>query len=140
MTEKIKNCLEKNEEILWTGKPQITKMLDEDVKVDALRRIAISASVCILLVAGYFAICMKNGVSVKWGLVAVVIAICVIAVSHIFTCWKSLKKVVYVITDQRVIIWHSEFKLYALPLKNVDMIQIVTGKNGMDSLCIGAPA
>lgn len=75
-----------------------------------------------------------------WAIVVVILELGLLSITHIFTSWNSLGRVEYVITNKRVMIWHSEDKQIALALKKITESKIVTGANGMDSLCIGTPA
>ena len=140
MNESINKYLVKGEEVLWTGKPVKTKFFDEDVKTSYLAQLIITGCVCVFLVAGYFALCAKNNANVMIGMVGVIVLLCCLPVSSIFTVWRSLGKLSYVITNQRAIIWLSCYKMLSLPLTCVDAVVITRGKNGMDSLCIGSPA
>lgn len=139
MTDNEQIRLEKNETIQWTGKPIKTKFLDEDVKSRYILELAITAAVCVFLIVGYLILCQKNDTEIMFGMIAIIILLTVLPVSSIFSVWFSLGKLTYVITNQRVMIWHSSNKVFALDLKNVDSITIVSGKNGMESLCIGSP-
>ena len=139
MNERIEKTLGKNEKILWLGKPQKTKLMDEDVKCSYIRSILISAAICVALVSGYLAICLTKDIDIMWAVVAVIVVLCLLGSLHIFTCWKAIGRVTYVITNKHVIIWHSEDKQISLPRRKITEVKIVTGKNGYDSLCIGTP-
>ena len=140
MNDTINKYLEKDEQVLWTGKPVKTKFMDEDVKTSYLTQLIVTGCVCVLLVAGYLALCAKNNANVMIGMVGIIVLLCCLPVSSIFSVWRSLGKLSYVITNQRAIIWLSCYKMLSLPLSCVDSVVIVRGKNGMDSLCIGSPA
>lgn len=139
MNQEIQKVLNKEEKILWTGKPQQGKIFDEDTKKNNWLRIALASAVCLLLNGVYIGYCLSSGTDVKIGVVVVVVVLAFFAVLNIFTTWKALGKIVYVITDQRVMIYHSSDKAISLPLKKIDETLVVTGANGMDSLCIGSP-
>ena len=140
MNESIIKKLEKGEEILWSGKPIKTTFLDEDVKKKYILELIITAAVCIFMVVGYILLCQKNNAEIKPILLAVVILLCILPVSSIFSVWRSLGSATYFVTNQRAIIYRGGDNILALDLRMVDSVSIVRGKNGMDSLCIGSPA
>ena len=140
MNEEIKRILEKDERILWTGKPQKNALFDEDTKQRSILRIVLSTAIPLLLIGIYVNSCVKNGLSVRIGLVAALAVIGLCAMMGIYTTWRTLGKIEYVITDQRVYIFHAYDKYFALPLELIDETRVVTGANGLDSLCIGSPA
>lgn len=140
MNERVAKILGKNEKILWTGKPQKSKLMDEDVKAANIRSILISAAISLALVAGYLYICLTKDIEIMWAVVIVIVVLGLLMVLHIFTCWNALNRIIYVITNKRVMIWHSEDKVISLSRKKITEFTVVTGKNGYESLCIGAPA
>ena len=140
MNERVEKTLGKNEKILWIGKPQKSKLMDEDVKATNIRTILISAAICVALVGGYLYVCFTKGIEIMWAVLAVIVALSALGVLHIYTCWHTLNRVIYVITNKRVMIWHSEDKVISLSRKKITEFTVVTGKNGFDSLCIGTPA
>ena len=140
MNESIHKYLDKDEKVLWTGKPVKTRFFDEDVKKSYITQLAVTVAVCAFLVIGYLSLCAKNNTPVMIGLLGIIVLLSFLPVSSIFSVWKGLGKLTYVITNQRAIIWLSCYKMLSLSLQDVDTAVIVTGKNGMDSLCIGSPA
>lgn len=140
MEERIEKTLGKNERILWTGKPCKTKLMDEDVKKSYTSSFVVTALVCAALIAGYIGICLSNDIPIMWAVIAVILALGVLSVTYIFTSYNALGKIVYVLTNKRAIIWHSEDKQLSISRSRISESKIVTGPNGHDSLCIGTPA
>ena len=65
MNEEIKRILEKDEKILWTGKPQKNALFDEDTKQRSILRIVLSTAIPLLLIGIYVNSCVKNGLSLN---------------------------------------------------------------------------
>lgn len=139
-TEKIKGMLKKNEQVLWAGKPIKNEWLDKDVKAANIKRIVIGMTVALVLAVAYTIYCVKREIGVMWGVDLVLILMGVLLVSDTVTCWMKLKDAVYAVTDRRVLVWLADDSNFALPLDQVDEMRIITGDNGLDSLCIGSPA
>jgi len=138
MNQYIQKILAEDESILWTGRPQMTKLFDEDTKKHSILRIIVSAAVGLALLGGYFAMCANSGTELK-PMIPVVIFVCsFFAISGIFTSFRALNKTTYYITNQNVILVRGSDKHFSLPLSMVDDTKVIRGDNGLDSLCIGS--
>lgn len=138
--ENLEKMLKKDETILWSGSPVRTKWLDEDVRSSYLRRIIIGLAVTFGLIIAYTVHCLNAGLELKWGINVVILVLGSVIISDTISNWFTLKKTIYGVTNQRVLVYASETKKHELSLDNVDSLRIVQGRNGKDSLCIGSPA
>ena len=75
MEERIKDNLVQGEEILWSSRPAAFQPMDKTHKSYYIRRSIIVAVVSAVILAAYFYSAIATSAGIKWGVVAVLLAV-----------------------------------------------------------------
>lgn len=105
MEELLKESLREEETLLWSGRPEAFETLDKTHKVPFIRKGIIAALVTIAICAAYVIFAQIKNVPLKPA-VLVIVAACGIFVilRGLIDASKLRKRVLYAITDKRLII------------------------------------
>lgn len=104
MEESLKNALNADEKLLWSGRPVAFDTLDATHKRSFVVKTAISTAVVVLLLALYIWYALTSGVGVK-GFVVIVLLACGAfgPVSTFSDAARLRKNIIYAATDKRLI-------------------------------------
>lgn len=129
--EKLNTMLENGETIQWSGVARPYSVFDETRKKGTILSVCIALAWAALSIGGYYAAIASSGAEAKTGLVLFLLAI------SFFILWMPLsdkgkiKKLLYAITDKRVIIGTSENNPpITMPIADIDAIRLDNADNG----------
>ncbi len=136
MDELIKGSLTQGEEILWSGKPADFQPMDKTHKSYYIRRSIIVAVVSAALLAAYFYSASATGAGIKWGVVAVLLAVAVYSlVAPIFDI-KRLRSCSYVLTNENLfLVTPSDVR--SVKLSSIPTARLAKDEDGLSSLLCG---
>ena len=138
MEELLKKAMEDGENLLWSARPEKFETLDRTYKPIFLRKLIISLLVGVIFTVGYILLARKNGVALKWGVVAVVWVFCALSPVGIFRDAKALaKNTVYGITDKRLITVANTDAIRTVPYDKLEQAALYTDEDGHTSLICG---
>ncbi len=103
MEEILKDELRQGEKILWKGKPENFETLDLTHKKPLINRAIFIITIVALLCIIYAVYAISNNIEVKYILIVVAMFCAVMGVVNGFNQGRKMKKMTYVITDQRII-------------------------------------
>ena len=139
MEEKIREVLEKGEELLWIGSPEPFETMDKTYGGRIKRGLAIKLVVGIALIVLYILAVRKNGAELMSGVI-IVLAFCTVyaVINPWLTANKLRKKIGYAVTDRRLISVTSEVK--GVPYEQIREAVIRTDEDGHSTLLCGSDA
>ena len=139
MEEKIRESLEKGEELLWIGSPEQFDTMDKSNGGSIRRGSIIKAVVTVTLVVLYILAAKKNGADIMPVLIVLLVACGGYAIANPFlTADKLRKKVCYAVTDRRLVTVTSEVK--GVPYELIREAVIKTDADGHSTLLCGHDA
>ena len=104
MEELLKKAMDKDEKLLWSGRPEKFETFDKTYSPIFKRKIIISALIGIILTVGFIILSARANMEIKWGAIVIIWLFCVIAPINIYRDANTLtKKIMYGITDRRFI-------------------------------------
>lgn len=104
MKEKLKDYLERGEEILWHSRAEQFEAMDRTHKAYYIRRGVIAAAILILLLAFYIPTAIKTGAGVKLGVVIVIVAAGIYGICSPMLDVRKLRKMEYVLTNEKLML------------------------------------
>ncbi len=138
MEEILKEELRPGEKILWRGKPEPFEILDLTHKkpliTKAILIIAIVALICVI----YVAYAISAGIGVKYILVVAAMLCAIMGALNGFNEGRKMKKVNYVVTDQRIISILDLPK--SLEYAKIKEVEFKTDEDGLTSVLFGETA
>ncbi len=140
MDEKLKKILKSNEEIQWMGQPEKTPLLAGKAGKGILIRWLICAVLAAALTVVYWLYCDGHD-GTEFSPIMLVFTIGI----PLAIAWgpigenNKLTKLHYVITDQRIIMYHGDIN-FSMERSRVDEIRVRTLDNGNSALYFGKPA
>ena len=138
MDEMLMTGLLPDEKILWRGKAEPFTTLDKTHK----KRFAVSACIGLLITVvvaiAYFAAVARGGLRAKPYVLLIVLLLCGIPVFNMLGDASKLKKMEYVVTDQRLIVLRDSLR--PMPLKNIHEAGFGTDADGHVSFLCGKDA
>ena len=119
MEELLKDSLEKDENLLWSGRPETFETLDTTNKRNFIIKTVVSVVVAAVLMALYIVYALKSGVGIKAFVVVLLVVCAVFGPLNTFTDASKLrKKVLYAVTDKRLLVVRDS-------IKDVDYVCII---------------
>jgi len=140
MDEKLKKILKTNEEIQWMGQPEKTPLLAGQAGKNIIVRWIICAVLAVVLTAVYWFYCDGHD-GTEFNAIMLIFTIGI----PVAIAWspvgenKKLTALHYVITDQRVIMYHGEIN-FSMDRSRVDEIRVRALENGNSAIYFGKPA
>lgn len=139
MEEKIRESLEKGEELLWIGSPEQFDTMDKSNGGSIRLGSIIKAVVTVALIVLYVLAAKKNGADIMPVLIVLLVACGGYAIANPFlTADKLRKKTGYAVTDRRLITVTSEVK--GIPYELIKEAAVKTDADGHSTLLCGADA
>lgn len=124
MKERLKDYLDHGEEILWHGRTEPFKAMDQTHKTYYIRRGIIAAVVLILLNTLYISTALKTGAGIKPAVAIVIIAAGLYGIFSPFLDVRKLRKTEYVLTTEKLLLVSPSdvrsVKLSAIPTARLD--------------------
>lgn len=137
--KRLNELLHEGEQLRWAGKSQVTKALDADNRKSALWTVGLAGVLTLLLILLYSLSLKNNGDSPRTGIIVFILAIGAAVGLGPFNTFRKVKKVIYAVTSERIIVSVDADKSFDLPLDKADTVMKVTGQDGYTSLLIGTP-
>ena len=139
MEELLKEALREDEKLLWSGRPEAFETLDKTHKSPFIRSGIITAVVTIALCVAYVILAKANDVPLKPA-VLVIVAACgiFIIVRGLLDASKIKKRVLYAITDKRLIILTDSAK--SVEYSAINVAKLDRDEDGHTSLLCGEDA
>lgn len=141
MEEMLKNALDNDEKLLWSGRPEAFDTFDETNKKHFIKKVITAAVITALLVAGYALLVAGSG-NFKLSIVVIILVFAVYSpMNLILDANKLKKKVLYGITDKRLItvidsarsVHYTEIKTAALKTDPEGHTTLLCGHEAVDS-------
>lgn len=124
MEERIGKLLKAEEQIRWTGKPENDPFFTAANKGRLIVRWIIMAIVAVGLSVAYAVYCTNKHITYYWVVNIFTIGVPLYAAVLPYMDYKRLRKVVYAITDRRVIVSANPNRTFDMNLADVDRIEI----------------
>lgn len=135
----ILSALDKDEKLLWSGRPGKFETLDAVHKPKLIKNAVISVLIAAAILVLYFILAKKNGVGIKSGLIVIVAAIAVISPLSVFTNAAKLRRgLAYAVTDKRILLEQDGVK--GIPFAQITEAKLITDGAGVSSLLCGRRA
>ena len=134
MDEMLKTGLLPDEKILWRGKAEPFTTLDKTHKKRFIICAGIGLLITVLVAVAYFAAVARGGLKAK----PFVLLLCGIPAFNMLGDASKLKKMEYVVTDQRLIILRDSLR--PMPFKAIQEAGFRTDDDGHVSLLCGKDA
>lgn len=133
--EKLSQFLENGETIRWIGASQPYSLFDPSRKISTYITITIALIWTIISIGGYYA----SGNEIKTGMVIFFLGITAIILFMPLSDKSKIKKLLYAITDKKLIVTSKEGNDTAiqLPIDAIDDFRIDTGDNGNCHVRVG---
>jgi len=103
MQDKLKEELYPEEKLLWSGAIEGFETMDKTNKAAYIKRAVLLCSVVAALCIIYVVYATSKGIDLKLGLIAIAAVLAVIGSLNFYSQAAKLRKMVYAITDQRII-------------------------------------
>ena len=134
MEKELQEFLRPGEQVRWQGQPGTFGLLEAGCKKQILFKWFLTALLTGALLVAYFV--YNEAADMKFPALVLLVA-AVILVSPL-TEQRSLQKVRYWITDQRVIMMNKEKTCYGMELADIDTWKRVRGMSDRDCLVLGS--
>lgn len=135
MEEKLKAYLDKDEKLLWCGKPAAYETMDAVYKPAFVKSCVWGALTFVILSALYLLGLSKYSAGVKVWLFAVFAMVAVFKPLSYFTDAAKLRKSVYAVTDKRLLIINEDVRELALSM--LKSAAVKTDEAGNSTLLCG---
>ena len=135
MLEIIKQELREGEKLLWSGSPESFETLDLTHKSYVIKRAVLICGIVFVLSAFYIAYALSNGIDLKPALVIIAVACAVIASFSFVSDAKKIRRAVYAVTDQRLIMAIDLIK--CVDYNNIKEVKFKSDADGHVSLLCG---
>ena len=139
MTEKIKDYLEHDEKVLWSGKPEAFDSADKTHKTYYARRSIWVAVVAIAVIAAYLYAAITTEAGIKAGVIVVLVAVSIYAFVSPALDIRKLRKCEYVLTNEKLILVTSS-DVRSVKLSSIPTAKVFTDQDGHCSLLCGPDA
>lgn len=136
MEEKLNEALEKDEKLLWSGRPEPFETLDKTHKSPFIKSTVITLVVSLGLIAAYLSFTLRGGAETKVGLVVIIALLAAYMVASTFLHSRQLRtRMGYAITDRRLILIKDEAK--GVPYSQIPIAAMKTDADGHSTLLCG---
>lgn len=137
--EKFNSVLENGETIRWSGVARPYSLFDESRKKATILSVCYAVAWAVISIGGYYAAIASSGAEAKLGLVLFLLAISLLIIWMPVSDRSKIKKLLYAITDKRVIIGSSEnTPPITMPIADIDAIRLDQGDNGNCHIRMGS--
>jgi hypothetical protein len=137
--DKLREVLEKDETIRWSGSAQPYGIFDEAHKSSTFTSIAWGVAVGVILIGGYLWLCMSRDIEVKNIIIFFALGFSLLILWSPISNKKHLARMRYAITDKRVIALATGIgKAFAMPLPALDAVHIVQPGPGTCHILFGS--
>ena len=138
MDEMLKAGLLPDEKVLWRGKAEPFTTLDKTHKKRFSICACIGLLITILVAAAYFAAVARGGMQAKPIVLLIVLLLCGIPAFNMLGDASKLRKMEYVVTDQRLLVLRDSIR--PMPLNYIQEAGFGTDADGHVSLLCGKDA
>ena len=136
MDETLKTALHADEKILWEGKAASFTTLDKTNKPFFWISLAIGLAFFAALTAAYVRITTRSGGDLKWGVLAVILVLALLAPIRCLSDAGKIRKLRYLATDQRLMVL-SDSGFRSAAYGRIDQAAFRTDADGVTSLLCG---
>jgi hypothetical protein len=137
--DRLREILEKDETIRWSGAAQPYEIFDEAHKSSTLSSIAWGVAVGVILIGGYLWLCASRNIEVKNVIIFFALGFALLILWSPISNKKHLARMRYAVTDQRVIALSSGIgKAFAMPLPALDAVRILQAGPGTCHILFGS--
>lgn len=138
MEEKFRELLEKDETLLWCGRPERFETLDKTNR----QSIVVGTVIKVCVIAGILALYIKGALmaaGIKWGMVAVIVAFGAFALANPFLVARRLRdKTFYALSDRRIL--RTGANDGSVPYERIKSAALRTDEDGHTTLLCGPRA
>lgn len=136
MEERIKDNLVQGEEILWSSRPAAFQPMDKTHKSYYIRRSIIVAVVSVAILSAYFYSAIATSAGIKWGVVAVLLAVALYSLVSPVLDINRLRKCSYVLTNENLfLVTPSDVR--SVKLSSIPTARLAKDEDGLSSLLCG---
>ena len=114
--------------------------MDEENKAANIRWIAILGGFFLVLMVAYAISAVRHGTSIFNVFTLVFAMIGAVIVLDPLTTFLKLRKVVYAVTTERILVSINDTSHFSFPLNKVDTVTFLPGPDNLGTLYIGSPA
>ena len=138
MEDLLKNALDENETLLWSGRPENFEVFDKTNKKCFVKKAVIAAIVSVLLIGAYALMSVPNG-NFKFIIVVIILVFAGYSPLNVLMDANKLKKKIgYAITDKRLLTVLDSAK--GIPYSAIDCAALRTDEDGHVTLLCGPDA
>ena len=130
MDDRIKKLLKADEHVRWIGKAEKDPFLNDSNRSSMILRWVLTAVIAVGLSVLYAVYCSNKAIPYYWAVNIFTIGVPLYIAVLPYMDHKRLRKVIYAITDRRVIVSANDNRAYDMLLSHVDSIQISRGIGG----------
>jgi hypothetical protein len=137
--DRLKEVLEKDETVRWSGTAQPYGIFDEAHKSSTLASVAWGVAVGVILIGGYLWLCASRNIEVKNVIIVFSLGFALLILWSPISSKKHLTRMKYAITNKRVIAFSTGIgKMFAMPLPAIDAARIVQAGPGTCHILFGS--
>ncbi|MDR2113554.1 MAG: hypothetical protein LBQ62_10760 [Candidatus Accumulibacter sp.] len=138
-SDRLREILEKDETIRWSGSAQPYGIFDEAHKSSTLVSMGWGLAVGIFLVGGYLWLCISRDIEVKNVIIIFALGFALLILWSPISNKKRLAGIKYAVTDKRVIALSTGIgKAFAMSLSSLDGVRIVPAGPGTCHILFGS--
>lgn len=135
--DSLAKMLEKDELVLWSGKPVPFKIMDKYYKPVLIRNYIIAILIIAPIIA-WALVAKANNQDINANAVIIILCIILVAIPFKILSFISYRdKCNYFLTNKNIIAYLSEHQQMKLPLQDIDKIESVQQSEGTKSIRIG---
>jgi hypothetical protein len=138
-SDRLREILEKDETIRWSGSAQPYGIFDEAHKNSTLASIVWGLAAGVILLGGYLWLCASRDIEVKNVIIFFVLGFVMLILWGPISNQKHLARMRYAVTDKRVIALSAgTSKAFAMSLPALDAVRIVRAGPGICHILFGS--
>jgi hypothetical protein len=139
-SEKLREFLDKDETVRWSGSAQPYGIFDEAHKKSTLVSVIFGLAAGIFLAVGYLWLCVSRNIEVKNVILFFVLGFALLILWNPIANKKHLSRMKYAVTDKRVIAFSAGIgKAFAMPLSALDGVRFAQAAAGTCHILFGSP-
>ncbi len=136
MEKRLRDLLERDEKLLWTGRPEPFQFLDRTNKTGIVMGLIIKAAITLAVLVFYIGACKETG-SISPGIILIILVLGGIALTNPFLVAGRLRnRTFYGLTDRRILRAGSHDT--GVPYKRIKSAALRTDPDGHTSLLCGS--
>ena len=139
MNEKLKEHLNEDEKVLWSGKAEPVDTLDPVYKPSFILKASIALVIIVVIVIALVMASKKSGTEIQFGMILIVSALAVIAPIQVLADASRVRKLNYLVTNQRLLVQRDE-SIRGVSFDRIDCAAFRTDKAGKTSFLCGKDA